>query len=130
MPNLRDIKAGDTVFVVHQNQRRKSERCTETVSVSRVGLKYGYVAVGYHGECPFDRKTGESHHKEWYSRANGFGFDVYHNEQEYQREQRAIERHAELSKRLVGRNGRLIDLSPEAVIRIDDVLDEYGVPKV
>lgn len=42
MKTLRDLKPGDTVFVVHQLRRSQTEHRTETKTITSVGRQYGY----------------------------------------------------------------------------------------
>jgi hypothetical protein len=124
MPNsIKDLKAGDTIFVVQQRRRGDKEDRTSTEVVTRVGTKYAYYEQ-YNREQPFHRTNGESAHKEWNERVNGFGFDVYLCEEEWRAKVHENEQYALLKKRLMG-NWGLKPLPYEAVKRIHEVLDEW-----
>lgn len=126
---FRDLKAGDTVFVVYQQRRRdKSEPRTENEIVTKVGTKYAYLDAGIVSRKAFDRKTGKSVHAgDFNARSNGFGFDVYLCELDYRTEQAEESEFARLNNRLRGRFGQTVDLPPAAVTEIHSVLDEFEI---
>lgn len=120
---LRNLKVGDTVFVVQQ-ERRGQEPVTSREVIARVGRKYAYFAR-YCGEVPFCRETGKSHHPgECNARANGLGFDVYQREEDYRREQHETSEHKRLADRITDRWHQLVKFAPEVVAKIHAVLDE------
>ena len=80
--SLKDLKVGDSVFVVQQQTRSCKEWRTSTEVISKVGTKYAYWK-SHHREYPFHKDTGISAHKELNTRANGYGFDVYTCEEEW-----------------------------------------------
>lgn len=125
---IRDLKVGDTVFVVRQRRRGEKEHRTEELTVEKVGRQYAYLDGGYY-DVPFCRDTGQSvHKKDCNARSNGYGFDVYLCRGEW--EKMFIEKDAKqrLQKRLVKPHwGGLVDLAPEVVDRIHAILDEAGV---
>lgn len=119
-----DVRAGDTVFVVYQGRRGDSEEKTSNEKVVRVGRKYAYIKPGPHFELPFCRKTGVSVHDiNSNARANGHGFNVYSSEAYYRKRQFDEFEKLRLQNRIVDRNGKLVDLSPEVVEMIHAVLD-------
>lgn len=125
---IRDLKVGDTVFVVHQLRRGEKEHRAGEKTVIKVGRQYAYLEGGYY-DMPFCRDTGESvHKKDSNARSNGDGFDVYLCRWDW--EKLVIEKDAQqrLQKRLVKPHwGGLVDLAPEVVDRIHAILDEAGV---
>lgn len=127
---LWDIKPGDTVFVVEQNNRHRTiegkPRKTSLQIVSRVGRKYAYIGEGYL-EKRFDRKTGASFHgSDSNDRANGRGFDVYVNEQAYVKEQHDKDEADRLEDRMCS-FGRLHKFPPLVVEAIHAILDAEGL---
>lgn len=123
---LADIKVGDKVFVVHQRRRHSKDERSEFESVIRVGRKYGYL--GGYRERAFDLSTGHSvHGKDDNARANGYGFDVYINDEDYRRKELELDEKARLNRRISDRWKGLIDLPPDTVRKIHDVLDEAGI---
>ena len=123
---LRDLKVGDTVFVVHQLLRTKKEHRTEEKTVIKVGRQYAYLAGGYY-DMQFSRETGASvHPKDCNARANGYGFDVYLSRCDWEKLVADTEAKQRLQKRLVRCYGTLVDLSPEVVGRIHAILDDAG----
>ena len=128
---LRDVGVGDTVFVVEQNdryrQREGKPRKTSSQVVSRVGRKYAYIGEG-HLEKKFDRETGISwHHPDHNARSNGYGFDVYVNEQEYVKDQHDKSEAKRLQERMCDRLGRLYKFTPAVVDAIHEILDAEGL---
>ena len=125
---LKNLNAGDTVFVVEQ--RRISHPLggksleTHTEPVLKVGKKYGYLSASW-GGTPFCLETGHSVHKDAHNtRANGCGFDVYLDENEYKLFLFKGEQHRRLQRRIVSNMGFLIDLPLEALEKIHSILDE------
>lgn len=118
-------KQGQQVYVVHR-KRRHGGGGQSHMDVLRVGTKYCYLLI--HGrEHPFDWRTGFSVHKESNARANGFGFDVYDSQDDYDKQQRAISQARRLQKRMVGAFGQVKFLAAECVDKIHAVLDEFGI---
>lgn len=127
---LAGLKVGDPVFVVWQRRRGDTEERSGFETVVRVGRKYAYIKRYRYGDVePFCRKTGCSvHNRDCNARANGYGFDVYLNEEAYRKEQFDIAERIRLQRRLVHQHWhRLVDLSPEVVNRIHVVLDSAGL---
>lgn len=126
---LRDLKVGDTVFVVYQSRRGdKGERRTTHEVITKVGRKYGYFGSDRF-ERPFCLCTGKSHHStDCNARANAFGFDVYRHEVDYTKEQRDASELKRLRSRLFDEYQRsgLVALSPDVVEKIHAVLDHAG----
>lgn len=124
---IRDLKVGDTVFVVHQKKRSEKENRTEEKTVIKVGRQYAYLAGGYY-DMQFSRETGHSVHvKDCNARANGYGFDVYLSRWDWEKLVIDTDAKQRLQKRLVKSYGALVDLSPEVVGRIHAILDDAGV---
>ena len=128
--NLSHLKVGDEVFVVDQRNRYSvsNNRPARTyfATITKVGRKYAYIGV--HGrDLPFHRADGTSHHKEWNSRANGFGFDVYDCEASYVKKQAVDQEFARLQTRLVDRWGKMHPLGDDVVSKIHDLLDAEGL---
>lgn len=119
--SLKHLKPGDQVFVVHQRSRYQKETHTETLPVVRMGRKYGYVEK-YGRESPFCLQTGYSVHNESNVRVNGYGFDVYLSEADWQEEKRRDREKQRLKDRLVNNYGRL-NSSIDWVL-VDKLLDE------
>lgn len=117
------LKQDDEVFVVYQRPHGQVDQRTATVKIVRVGDKYGYIM--WHGsEAPFDLKTGFSHHKEWNTRANGCGFDVYPNREAWEQECSEKGEYSRLCTRLLDGSGhRLIRMTPKQVADIHAILD-------
>lgn len=114
-----NLKPGDTVFVV--NGSRRVLQPGGNKMVSRVGRKYGYIGE----EEPFSLSTGQSFHgpDTFNTRANGYGFDVYPSEDDYRRQQHERAEFERLKNRLTN-FGRFVDLPPDAVAAIHEVLDK------
>lgn len=128
MSKFKDLKVGDIVFVARQCRPYEKERhvTTEEAAVTKVGRKYGYFVM-QRREVPFCLNTGHSHHADCNARMNGWGFDVYHSEEEYLACKVAKERHALLCKKLGIEYGKRHLLTPEVVEKIHAVLDEAGI---
>lgn len=130
MTDFRDLKVGDTIFVVKQQDRWRTENDkpveTSFEIVTKVGRKYAYFERGRLEYC-FCLDSGASIHKDNNARSNGYGFDVFHNLGEYNDKLHQEERFKLLSERLLGRNGRLIDLDPAIVESIHDTLDDWNI---
>ena len=121
MKTLRDLKLGDSVFVVHQKRRYASEQKMEMKIITRVGRLYAYIDADQ-----FFRDTGSSHHgPDSNARANGYGFDVYVSEDAYRQKQHEASEHERLQGRLVDRFFRLNKLTPKVVAAIHGLLDEW-----
>jgi hypothetical protein len=123
---IRDLKVGDTVFVVWQCRRGQPEERTSTETIRKVGRKYAYIER-YRREEAFFRDTGESWDGDSRTRINGYGFDVYPCEADYRRKQFELAEKARLSSRLTDRWGRLVDLHPSIVDKLNDILDSEGL---
>lgn len=120
---LKNIKVGDTVFVVYQKSRHSQPKEPTLEKVVRVGKKYGYIER--HGrEAPFYLDSGISYHKESNERVNGYGFDVYASEEDYRKEKHEADEFNRLQSRLISDSWRrLVDLPPDAVQKIHAILD-------
>lgn len=124
---IRDLKVGDTVFVVHQKKRTEKEHRTEERTVIKVGRQYAYLAGGYY-DMQFSRETGQSVHlKDCNARNNGYGFDVYLSRGDWEKLVADTDAKQRLQKRLVKSYGTLVDLPPEVVGRIHAILDDAEV---
>tara|TARA_R110002096_G_scaffold66682_4_gene162259 strand:- start:6823 stop:7221 length:399 start_codon:yes stop_codon:yes gene_type:complete len=125
--SFRDLKVGDTIFVVQQQDRWRTENNkpveTSFEIITKVGRKYAYFERGRLEYC-FCLDSGVSIHKDNNTRSNGYGFDVFHNLSEYNDKLHQEERFSLLSGRLMKRNGTIIDLDPVAVEAIHEILDE------
>lgn len=122
---LRDLKAGDEVFVVHIAGRRYNWAVSgkEIQKLTRVGRKYAYFGSG-HQEKKFHLDEGWSAHDgDHNARANGYGFDVYLSEKEYIRKSHELKELVRLQERLHG-SYDFPKLSPDTVSRIHAILDE------
>lgn len=126
---LADLKPGDEVFVVYQQRRHStSQQRTEKCVIARMGRQYGYLDIGRNNEAKFHLESGESWHKEWNCRANGFGFDVYLREEDWLESTRQTKERKRLKERLVDRFGWILErIPPAAIDKIHKVLDEEGV---
>jgi len=124
---LRDLKVGDEVFVVHQRSRNQKERRQESGFVVRVGRKYAYIESKELHIAPVCRDTGCSVHvpDNNNARINGYGFDVYRNEAEYQRERTESSELKRLQDRLCARPYGIKALPPDVVADIHAVLDAH-----
>ncbi len=86
MANDSGYKVGDRVFVVYQQGRGgKWALRTETLKIHSIGRIYGHLNESRGTWAKqFRLNTGESHHgADINTRANGYGFDVYHSEEEW-----------------------------------------------
>ena len=126
MGKFSQMKVGDTVFVVDQLRRGMKHRPSETKTVIRIGRKYAYLDK-YGSEAPFFIEDGKSAHKEYNTRANGYGFDVYISEDEYIQEQLNIESFDRLKERLIKYPGSLHVLPSNVVCEIHKILDAAGL---
>ena len=124
---MKDIKVGDSVFVVYQRRRHSTaDPRTGIKTVVRVGRKYAYIER-YHQEVPFSLQNGYSVHKDCNARNNRYGFDVYASEEEYRLKQHDAAEKDRLMKRIVGPWGKLIELPPDAVNELNAILDGHGI---
>ena len=122
-----DLKPGDSVFVVHQLRRGKSERKTLAATVEKVGRKYIHIQDGWFCE-KFCKLTGRSAHSDCRTRSNGYGFDVYLCEADYLQEQHQQNEAVRLKTRLItGSWKELRKFDPNVVDAIHKTLDDYGV---
>lgn len=120
---FRDLKPGDKVFVVEQLSRRSSGQKKTTETIVKIGRKFAYLESGYR-ERKFCLDTGHSVHGDNdHVRYNGFGFDVYLSESEYDVKQRQSDEKARLFERMVNRWGWFIELPPNVVREIHTLLD-------
>lgn len=120
---LKNIKVGDTVFVVYQKTRYSAPKEPTLEMVVRVGKKYGYIKR-YGQEAAFYIDSGVSHHKDSNARANGYGFDVYASEEDYIKERHEADEFRRLQDRLCAdRRGPLMSLPADAVQKIHAILD-------
>lgn len=118
------------MFVVHQLRREKTEHRTETIAVEKVGNKYGYVSSRLGEQGKFSLDTGESCHDPTRpARANGYGFDVYLREEDWQREQYESRRFRELALLLCGpwNHHSLKPLPANVVEAIHAILEDGNV---
>lgn len=129
--SLRDVTVGDYVFVVYQRTegqiRRNDPKLCYPAKIVKKGRKYYYIegtAYYWEPELPFDPDTGESHHKTWKTRSNGYGFDVYLSPAHYHQSETEIEEFKRLKSR-IHRNsyGELIDIDHDLVMAIHSILD-------
>lgn len=89
---IRELKVGDTIFVVQQRRRCSGDERVSTEVITKVGRKYAYFDF-HRREMRFLRNSGESEHGTKWNlsiRANADGFDVYLCEEDYRRRQFAI----------------------------------------
>ena len=120
---MKNIKVGDTVFVVYQKTRHGLPKEPTYEKVVRVGHKFGYIHR-YGQDAAFSLDDGVSQHKDTNARANGYGFDVYETEADYLKEKHEDDEFVRLQNRLIADSWRkLIDLPPGAVQQIHAVLD-------
>lgn len=121
---IRDLKVGDTVFVVHQRRRGDKEFRTAEMQIVKVGNKYAYLQ-GTWAELSFHRDSGISNHpKDCNARNNGYGFNVYLCREDWEREESHKAEKYRLEKRLISTWNRLRDLPPSVVSSIHSILDE------
>jgi hypothetical protein len=127
MPDLRDLKVGDVVYVVPQSDPSAGyDRL-----ISKIGKKYGYVEMNrYQTEEPFDLATGFSHHNPNHNvRANRRGFDVYHSREEYLEHVANKDAASRLCRRLSPRHSYAVETSSmpaELVAELHEVLDKHN----
>lgn len=131
MSRLKDLKVGDKVFVVWQRdryqQRNNTPHKTAVELITMVGRKYAYIKQGSF-DTPFDKSTGVSQHDpNQNARQNGFGFDVYHTESDWMKEQHEYHEYKRLKLRLNVSDMHFIKLKPETVEQLHKVLDDAGV---
>lgn len=124
--SLRDLKVGDEVFVVNQKRRHGDVRSTTNAKIVRVGRKYAYIKPYGHAELPFCRESGCSvHTDDSNARVNGFGFDVYRSQADYEAEELAAAEFLRLQARICSPFNGLRKLPPGIVFDIHAVLDAY-----
>lgn len=124
---LRDLKVGDSVFVVHQRGRwDPAEYKTAVATVVKVGRLYAYIEQGVYSDLsPFCRDTGSSVHPgDGNVRSNNRGFDVHLSQQGYHESGQRSAEMARLTRRIIARMGDLIQLPPEVVTAIHKLLDD------
>lgn len=127
MKTLRGLKPGDTVYVVHQAKQRETDRRVEAVPVVKIGRKYGYVAHRIGDQGKFSLDTGEScHDPNHNARVNGYGFDVYLREEDWQLDLYELRRFRELALLLCGPcdHRSLKPLPPHVVEAIHAILED------
>ncbi len=134
MADLRDVKVGDTVWIVPQKRRHSSQDPGFSATVSNVARKYAFayrIDDKWMKPYWFHRESGASkEEKDSNARANGFGFDVYHSESEYLKElQAANEKEAFVRRLDRGFSCEIRKLPPEAVREITAIFDRYAEPK-
>jgi len=127
--SFKHIKPGDSVFVVYQKRRGQSEIKTCMAEVAKVGRKFGYLQVGY-AEQKFCLDTGKSQHPEdCNARSNGYGFDVYQDEEHFRAVEAADSNRRRLPVRLVDNWGRILNrINDETIADIHAILDAKGLP--
>jgi hypothetical protein len=127
MTDLMDVKVGDSVFIVPQKQRWGQQQEGFTAVVSSVARKYAIAKTDgqwvreycFHRNCGASKEAPDSN-----ERANGYGFDVYHSEDEYRKAVQAANEKEELIRRLDrGFSVEIRRLPPEAVREIIAILD-------
>jgi hypothetical protein len=114
---FKDLKVGDTVFVASQDSRWSSRRFYGTYTVTKVGRKYGTFGI----DNKFDLATGMSVHGECSVRANGYGFDVFVDSDDYETSQHDIKMRARLRELI--RHVDVRDLKLSSVEKIVAVLE-------
>lgn len=128
------LKVGDAVYVVfHRGIGAKHG------TVTKVGRKYGYVRYSYAGgvlrseESPFCLWTGESvDGKDTNARRNGWGYDVYHSQTDYEVHLEENRRRDKLASLFVNQSisGKydarraVAKLSMDAVNKITQIIEE------
>jgi hypothetical protein len=121
MTDLTGLKAGDVGFVVKQRGGQGVE------TIEKTGREYGYVLGGR----KFHLKNGQSAHAEGYVRANRGGFDVFRNQEDYERQVNEAEKMEELAELLrqmfQGYGYHLKPLPAEAVNDLLAVLNKHGL---
>lgn len=120
---FKNLKAGDQVFVVCQESCRPvtGKPVTFVGVVAKVGRKYGYIER-FRSLQPFDLVNGRSIDRGHNDRANGYGFDVYYDKAEWQKELQAAAEFKRLRERLYS-YGTLRKLSAVTVATIHAALD-------
>jgi len=122
---LASLKSGDLVLLVEQSHRgRKGKKYWE--EVLSIGRKYGYI-LRRGKEKRFDLNTGQSVHKDGNDRENGFGFDIYLSEEEYDQHSENQTRKKSLQRRIKALHNNRFDYSPEAIADVLAVLDRHGI---
>ena len=128
--DLRELKVGDTVFIVPQKRRHCERESGFEGIVSAVGRKYA-TAKNTSGqwirEFTFHRDSGCSKEDpNSNARVNGYGFDVYSSESDYNIKLHQSQRMASLLNRLdCGYQSKARKLTPEAVEAIHSILDQH-----
>lgn len=124
--SLRDLKVGDEVFVVNQKRRHGGDRGTTNAKIVRVGRKYAYIKPYGYAELPFCRESGYSvHTDDSNARVNGFGFDVYRSQADYEAEELAAAEFLRLQSRICFPFYGLKKLPPDIVGAIHAALDTH-----
>lgn len=120
---FRDLKVGDTVFVVYQKRRGDKECKTETLPVVKVGRKYGYIDR-YCRQESFCLNSGKSVY-------SYFRFDVYHSEAEFRQHEHTRTEFRRLAERIVlpYSSRHIVDLPHDAVVAIHKILDDAGIDR-
>ena len=78
---FKNLKAGDKVFVVRQQGRYQNEpNKGKLLDVAKVGRSYGYLENSWLSKFHLDNGYSFDEHN---ARANGSGFNVYIDEQDY-----------------------------------------------
>jgi hypothetical protein len=131
MADLRDVKIGDTVWIVPQRRRHSNQDPGFPAKVSNVARKYAFayrVDGKWANPYWFHRNNGASKEQpDSNARVNGMGFDVYHSEDEFKKETVEMQEKNALLNRLDNCYGREVrKLPPEAVREITAILDRYA----
>lgn len=121
MKTLRDLKPGDTVFVV---PKKRCHVSGEHV-IAKIGNKYGYIDTQY-GNPKFNLETGNSADTGSNDHANGYGYRVFLSEDEYNKYAWEQERFEDLALLLCLPWNRhsLKQLPPHVVEAIHDILEK------
>lgn len=131
MVDLRDVKVGQSVFIVPQKSRHSQQEPGFTAVVTKVARKYATAQTNdgkWKREYEFNREFGSNKEKpDSNVRVNGFGFDVYHDVAEVVEQERQCQIRGALPARLVNSWGSLKDIPIECVEKIHALLTEYGV---
>jgi hypothetical protein len=126
--DMSDVKVGDTVFIVEQKRRFSEQKPGFTATITKVGRKYAEAESnhGYKATWKFDRSSGCSSHTDCNARANGYGFDVYHNEAERVKFVEMWEAKDALLRRLDhGYAVEIRRLPHEAIMQITAILNQH-----